>query len=72
MPGRFDALMNLFFDHRTNVALYQEFQKFIRESKVCNLAFVRAHFVFISLLCASGAIDCFLGFEGSCICSRRR
>jgi hypothetical protein len=32
--GRFDALMDLFFDHRTNVAIYPEFQKFVRESKV--------------------------------------
>jgi len=35
LPGRFDALMDLFFDHRTNVAIYPEFQKFVRESKVC-------------------------------------
>jgi hypothetical protein len=34
IPGRFDALMDLFFDHRTNVALYPEFQKFVRDSKV--------------------------------------
>jgi hypothetical protein len=34
LPGRMDALMDLFFDHRTNVALYPEFQKFIRERQV--------------------------------------
>lgn len=34
LPRRMEALMDLFWDHRTNVALYPKFQQFIRDSKV--------------------------------------
>jgi len=39
MPGRMDAIMDLFFDHRNNVAMYPDFQKFVRESKVPLIVF---------------------------------
>lgn len=34
LPGRMDAIMDLFFDHRNNAAMYPKFQKFVRDSKV--------------------------------------
>jgi len=39
LPGRFDAIVDLLLDHRTNVAMYPEFQKFIRESKAPLIVF---------------------------------
>ncbi|KAJ9152142.1 Hydrolase [Pleurostoma richardsiae] len=37
-PGRAEAQLDLFYDYRTNVALYPDFQKFLRESGVPVLA----------------------------------
>ncbi|KAF7976503.1 hypothetical protein HWV62_6305 [Athelia sp. TMB] len=39
LPGRMDILLDLFFDHRTNVALYPVFQRFIRERQVPVIVF---------------------------------
>ncbi|KZP29074.1 alpha/beta-hydrolase [Athelia psychrophila] len=39
LPGRMDALMDLFFDHRSNVALYPAFRQYIRDSQIPVIVF---------------------------------
>ena len=55
--------MDLFFDHRTNVAIYPEFQKFVRESKVRLFVDGRTHFILTNVVIAQAPFIIFWGSQ---------